>query len=888
MKKLILFIFSVVVLLLPLTAQKNSFVWNEQFGGKGKEQILDMILASNGQLIAVGAFTPAKGKKKEGFLLVVDHLTGKQKQIKTFPRQGDCVFESVAQTNDGGFLIAGYTKRKQKNGLFFKVDEYGSKIWESMLGTKSDNHIRSILSFDNDRYLLAGTDSKGIFLSLFQEQNLIWERHFLNDDWGVLKSIIPTHDKGFIITGTTSKTISKSKPNIKLAKLNRHGELLWQKEFGGKRREEPASVVATADGGYALAATTWSKGNGNSDMWLIKTDTSGNLLWEHTFGGRAEDIGYDITETFDGDLVLVGQTRSHRSGTRTSNLMAIKVGPDGNLQWERNYGNEGEDIGTCVLQTFNGHLAIAGTGTSKKIEKNNAWIFCVEDDAFASGGEKSQLNLAFKPIQLHDKNKDKQLNPNERAYFSFEISNKGDIPIRNIQVTTSALNKVPGLHFWDKVYAASLKKGMHKLVYLPLIANEELASGEITLNVEIKNFKKLLAHFQTTIPCRKKLSNIPITVTIPNYSEGQIINQVEEFTLLRVNIISESPIDKTNIVTYKNSVPLEGARDDQLELEGGPQGAVYHYEYNNPIRLTEGENIFEVAVVKDGQSVKSTKYIVNYSPRKPNLHILAIGVAHDNLAYTQYDATDFAAAYLHQSGEGKLFNQVFTTVLTEKLLTTKIEIKKAFRQLLNSFQYPDHPSKIYPKDVVIVFISSHGMIYKNRFKLLPSDFSSNFEEETTIDFDKDILEYLDQIHCKKMILIDACHSGIDGGKAPSNADLSKKLSELMAKQEGTVSLMSCQKSELSYEDKSWENGAFTEALLEGFQDQKVNINGKIYRPDMDNDDILTINELYKFLLARVPQLIRTQKPNAPTQQTPVIKTHRLPEGFGRDDAIFVF
>jgi uncharacterized caspase-like protein len=126
--------------------------------------------------------------------------------------------------------------------------------------------------------------------------------------------------------------------------------------------------------------------------------------------------------------------------------------------------------------------------------------------------------------------------------------------------------------------------------------------------------------------------------------------------------------------------------------------------------------------------------------------------------------------------------------------------------------------------------------------------------------------------CKKLIFLDACHSG---GAKEGFGGLSKAVIDLAKTLPGVSTLSSCKADEKSYEAQNWENGAFTEAILEAFSNNVFNDARGTYRADTNNDRIINLGELYDFLQRRVPQLVKTAIPNAPTSQAPFMPEDQL-------------
>ena len=170
-------------------------------------------------------------------------------------------------------------------------------------------------------------------------------------------SVKQTADGGLIIVGSTDSW-GNGETDIWLIKTNNEGIEEWDKTFGGGEGDWGTSVQQTADNGFIILGHTLSFGNGYYDIFMIKTDSEGNEIWVKTFGGNEEDFGYSVIQTSDGGYILVGFTVSFGSGNK--DVWIIKTDSQGNEEWNKTYGGSEREIGFAVEQTSDDGFIITG------------------------------------------------------------------------------------------------------------------------------------------------------------------------------------------------------------------------------------------------------------------------------------------------------------------------------------------------------------------------------------------------------------------------------------------------------------------------------------------------------------------------------------------------
>lgn len=320
---------------------------------------------------------------------------------------------------------------------------------------------------------------------------------------------------------------------------------------------------------------------------------------------------------------------------------------------------------------------------------------------------------------------------------------------------------------------------------------------------------------------------------------GEMFSTKAKEFAIRLNITSPEMIKKENIQVLVNKKYLSPSSIATLVGETG------NYIFKDIVRLDENLDINEVAlkIQTSTGSIESENLKINYSPVRPNVYLLSIGTKL-NLKYAYKDARDFALLYAKQSRNTfRLFNNVqIDTLIGEAATTGEI------RGMIETIKTKLRTGQIAEDDIVILFISSHGFIDDHGdFRIQGSDYSPERRSSTSVSYKNDILAYLDEIPCKKLILIDACHSG---GARANATDILSAIHDIRDAPKGFAILTSSSKDEESYEDVKWQNGAFTEGILKGMKDGLA---------DIDKNGIITLLELEAYLKKEVSDMVKVVK-----------------------------
>jgi len=173
-------------------------------------------------------------------------------------------------------------------------------------------------------------------------------------------SVALAGDGGYVAAGFTG-SFGGNGDEVYLIKTDSFGNLSWSRTYGGPLNDWGRSVRQTRDGGYVIAGMREINSQTN-DVYLIRTDASGNLLWQRTYNMGDDDRGHSVWETSDGGFVIAGQAWIVSGPFGSYDVYVVKTDSQGNLEWQRTYSytSYGNDVGTSVQETTDGGFIIGG------------------------------------------------------------------------------------------------------------------------------------------------------------------------------------------------------------------------------------------------------------------------------------------------------------------------------------------------------------------------------------------------------------------------------------------------------------------------------------------------------------------------------------------------
>ncbi len=349
MKKIIFFL-AANLFLIQTNAQAPDIEWQKSLGGSNWDQANSIQQTADGGYIVAGYSYSNNGDVTgnhgdvDYWIVKLDNTGNIQWQKSLGGSDGDAAY-SIQQTIDGGYIVAGET---------FSND-----------GDVTGNHEVGALD-----YWIVKLDSSG---------DIDWQKSLGGSEWDIAYSIQQTTDGGYIVAGETLSndgdvTENHGEYDSWIVKLDNSGNIQWQKSLGGSGGDGAYSIQQTTDGGYILAGSSNSNdgdvtdNHGSADYWVVKLNSTGDMQWQKSLGGSGGDGAYSIQQTNDGGYIVAGSSNSN-DGDVTGNhgsadYWVVKLDNTGDIQWQKSLGGSGVDIAYSVQQTTNGGYIVAGHSKS--------------------------------------------------------------------------------------------------------------------------------------------------------------------------------------------------------------------------------------------------------------------------------------------------------------------------------------------------------------------------------------------------------------------------------------------------------------------------------------------------------------------------------------------
>jgi hypothetical protein len=383
-------------------------------------------------------------------------ISGDVEMVKTYGGSNIDQAASVVEATDGSFVILGTTRSNDgditdKTGSdsdfwLLKIKKDGEIVWSKTYGGSNDESAARITKTNDGGYLLSGfttsndgdvSGNEGFqdywILKVDASGTILWDKNFGFAGSDQAFKAFQTTDGGYFITGFFDVSASNGGGNDMQRgtqhgvgeywgiRLDANGNKLWRRYFGGTNNDRSYDAWQTDDGGFLMTGTSESidydktDPKGSYDYWAVRITADGDLVWTKSFGGSEIDNSYASTKTNDGNYIMVGDSRSSDQDITApkggGDAWMVKFDDSGNKIWQKSFGGSDFDTSHSIFQRSNGNYIIAGNSRSNDgdLPKNNggndAWIFGVGENGdlkFQEVVGGSSLDFASEAIETSD------------------------------------------------------------------------------------------------------------------------------------------------------------------------------------------------------------------------------------------------------------------------------------------------------------------------------------------------------------------------------------------------------------------------------------------------------------------------------------------------------
>lgn len=390
--------------------------WIRNFGGSGNDKPQAIIATEDGGMAVLGYTNSTDGELTDKTQAVNDYwllkldAQGDLEWSRSYGGSKDDRGQALIQTSDGGYAMAGYAMSSDGDGSanqgfhdhwIVKLDAAGNLEWEQSYGFAGHDHAYDLVQTPDGGYFFGGfldvvasggqgstakirgltAHGVGEFwgTKIDSQGQIEWRRFFGGTNNDRAHAVVNSYDGGYILAGfsesdDTDISNTKGSYDFWLVKLDADGDLLWERSYGGTGIDVAFDIEKTGDGAYVVVGHSFSSdkdissNHGASDVWLIKIDEQGDLLWEKTLGGSMFDSANSVKQAQDGGFLIAGNSRSSdqdlTQNSGENDMWVIKTDASGNLIWQMSLGGSGIDLGLDLIEHGGSQLIFVGQSGS--------------------------------------------------------------------------------------------------------------------------------------------------------------------------------------------------------------------------------------------------------------------------------------------------------------------------------------------------------------------------------------------------------------------------------------------------------------------------------------------------------------------------------------------
>jgi hypothetical protein len=358
-------------------------IWNKAYGGQGIDYCESLIKTQDGGFVMVGRTNSSGAGDYDIFILRTDN-NGNELWNKTLGDQYKDYGYQIVEALNGDLIIIGDHQWGSQNYAFdvylARIDSTGTILrWNYTFGDSNSQEMgRSLYISNNSDFLLGGVfpisglESEIWLIKTDRFGIQLWNRTYGGNetDRCFQNNLVLECKNGDILIGGYTISFGSGESDIWLIRTDSYGNKIWNKTFGGSKLDRPQMISECNDGGIIICANTMSYGEGDLDLYVLKTNQDGNLLWNFTLGCETLDEARSVVELDDGGFLISGSTT--KFGTGNGGLWLVKTDTNGDIEWETSFGESYNEI--CKSMVMENQSTFIFSGKTEKNGNEDMWL----------------------------------------------------------------------------------------------------------------------------------------------------------------------------------------------------------------------------------------------------------------------------------------------------------------------------------------------------------------------------------------------------------------------------------------------------------------------------------------------------------------------------------
>jgi len=366
-----------------------TLLWDHYYGGSDNEEAHALLPTDDGGCMVAGlteSFGQGEFGRPDIWILKLDDAGSIEWSGEYGVADSLEQVYSLIETNDGGYLAAGYKCEQWGFGggdtILLKIDADGTQQWLQQYGGSQDDGLRFIHPDPAGGYIACGwTRSSGAgfvdaWVIRFDDAGSItWAFPFGGTEYDVAKTVYPHPDGGYLVTGYTS-SMGAGGNDAWVFKLDSSGNLEWEQAYGSTGMDRAYFSTPSNDGNFVLTGIKEMTSEG--DLWILKIDPAGNVIWEQTHDMAVDDEGHYIEATNDGGFAVAAW--AGYAGNPWTQMWILKLDNTGEITWDTQFGGPASDMANVVRQIGTQDFLAGGGTLSGGNGRVDMWVLKLHDN----------------------------------------------------------------------------------------------------------------------------------------------------------------------------------------------------------------------------------------------------------------------------------------------------------------------------------------------------------------------------------------------------------------------------------------------------------------------------------------------------------------------------